>query len=377
MKWLKAILPSVNFWFSEKWKPTLIIIGIVLALCALWFVPKWQVRGYHGRLDASAISKLTPQELIQLQQNLITAENNARLTIAQIIGGVGLLLGLYATFKNVKVAQDNHRVAQDNHRVALENLRVTEEGKLTERFSKAVELLGSEKLDVRLGGIYALERIARDSLKDHWTVMEILTAFVREQSVRWYKSSQQWETDFDGNYSHLHPVQPEINISVDVQAALTVIGRRKWIEEEKPHQRLDLSGAFLNGAKLIRVNLRRAILVDTNLTKARLELADLTEARLVNAKFNNAYLTETKLTGAILHNADLSNAFVTETDFRNAEFADFIDDGVILNSTYLRTSTGLTWEQISEAVINETTRLPPELEERRKAEQAKAAAQNQ
>jgi hypothetical protein len=34
---------------------------------------------------------------------------------------------------------------------------------------------------VRLGGIYALERIARDSESDHWAVMEVLTAFVREQ----------------------------------------------------------------------------------------------------------------------------------------------------------------------------------------------------
>src|SRR5262245_19067719 len=92
-------------------KTVLIVIGIVLALFILWFVPKWQARGYHGKLDASAISKLTPQELIQLQKDLITAENNARMTIAQIIGGFGLLLGLYATFKNVKIAQDNHRVA--------------------------------------------------------------------------------------------------------------------------------------------------------------------------------------------------------------------------------------------------------------------------
>src|SRR5215475_11967808 len=156
-------------WFGERWKIILIVVSIPVLYLLIWETPKWQVRGYHGKLDANAISKLTPQELIQLQKDLITAENNARLTIAQIIGGLVALLGLYATFKNVRVA---------------------EEGKLTERFSKAVELLGSEKLDVRLGGIYALERIARDSRKDHWTVMEILTAFVREQSK---KDSFQWK----------------------------------------------------------------------------------------------------------------------------------------------------------------------------------------
>jgi hypothetical protein len=35
---------------------------------------------------------------------------------------------------------------------------------------------------VRIGGIYALERIARDSAKDHPTVMEVLNAFIRDHS---------------------------------------------------------------------------------------------------------------------------------------------------------------------------------------------------
>ena len=34
---------------------------------------------------------------------------------------------------------------------------------MTDRYTKAIEQLGSDKLDVRIGGIYALERVARDS----------------------------------------------------------------------------------------------------------------------------------------------------------------------------------------------------------------------
>ena len=37
---------------------------------------------------------------------------------------------------------------------------------------------------IRLGGIYALERIARDSEKDHGPIMEVLTAYVREKAPR-------------------------------------------------------------------------------------------------------------------------------------------------------------------------------------------------
>ena len=62
------------------------------------------------------------------------------------------------------------------------NFTLSREGQVTDRYTKAVEQLGSDKLDVRIGGIYALERIARDSAKDHPTVMEVLTAFIRDHS---------------------------------------------------------------------------------------------------------------------------------------------------------------------------------------------------
>jgi hypothetical protein len=58
------------------------------------------------------------------------------------------------------------------------HLEVAEQGHITERYTKAIEQLGSDKLDVRLGGIYALEQIAVDSRRDHPTVVEVLSAFV-------------------------------------------------------------------------------------------------------------------------------------------------------------------------------------------------------
>lgn len=50
---------------------------------------------------------------------------------------------------------------------------LSREGQVTDRYTKAIEQLGSDKLDVRIGGIYALERVARDSTGDHPTVMEV------------------------------------------------------------------------------------------------------------------------------------------------------------------------------------------------------------
>lgn len=57
--------------------------------------------------------------------------------------------------------------------------RLTQESQITDRYTKAIEQLGSDKPDVRLGGIYALERIAKDSPADGATIAEVLAAFIR------------------------------------------------------------------------------------------------------------------------------------------------------------------------------------------------------
>src|SRR5918994_5532670 len=88
-------------------------------------------------------------------------------TLAHILGGTALLSGLYFTWRT---------------------LQVNREGQITERFTRAIEQLGathddkSKNLELRLGGIYALERIARESKEDHWSIMEVLTAYVRQHA---------------------------------------------------------------------------------------------------------------------------------------------------------------------------------------------------
>ncbi len=92
----------------------------------------------------------------------LKAVQDLRTTILQALGGLALLGTLYFSART---------------------LRLNRRGQLTERFSKAIEQLGSGSLAVRLGGIYALEQIAVDSEELHWPVMEVLTAFLRESST--------------------------------------------------------------------------------------------------------------------------------------------------------------------------------------------------
>ena len=60
---------------------------------------------------------------------------------------------------------------------------ISEQGQITDRYARSVEELGSKSLDVRLGGIYALERLAHDSPGDKETIVSVLSAFARSDST--------------------------------------------------------------------------------------------------------------------------------------------------------------------------------------------------
>jgi Pentapeptide repeats (8 copies) len=225
-----------------------IVGGCLLVLVLIW-LPKWQ----------AACPKLKPKERFEV-------ENDARKTLAEIVGGAALLMGLYFTWSS---------------------LEVNREGQVTERFTKAIDQLGAvndkgeKQLEIRLGGIYALERIARDSQKDHWPVMEVLTAYVRENAP-WPSTPPkdtpppQDDPTPKGNPAAAPGQLPKL--ATDIQTVLTVLGRRARTHETA-EQRLDLNGTALHNA-----NLRGAQLQGASLEGAQLQGADLTDAQLEGAK---------------------------------------------------------------------------------------------
>jgi hypothetical protein len=124
-------------WPAVGW--VLAAAGVLAVLLAVVFVVP---RLLYPPLPASRFADVAPDKRIELETNRLKLQNDARATLLQALAGGVLLLGAYLTWRQ---------------------LRVTREGQITDRYTKAVEQLGSEHLDVRLGGIYALERIARDS----------------------------------------------------------------------------------------------------------------------------------------------------------------------------------------------------------------------
>lgn len=317
----RSSIEQAHLGASLGWLPLLFLGGMVVIL--LWVLPKLQVARSKGLSD----------------ENRFDRENEARKTLAQILGGAFVLAGLYSSIESFDLARD---------------------GQITDRFTKAVEQLsavddrGREKIAIRVGGIYALERIARDSDRDRGVVMAVLTTYVRENSPR--KESGQINEETPPRGKALSA--PQAILGADIQAVLAVLRRRKNLDVMELSEPLsltntylrgadfsqvrlpfvdlsgaDLSGAVfgilanLRGAKLVGANLSGAELGMTDLSDANLSRADLRRTNLSGAKLVGANLVEADLTTANLNGADLSGANLSGAKFGGAKFwlAKFID----------------------------------------------------
>ena len=271
--------------------------------------------------------------------------------------------------------------------VSQRQLDVAVQGQVTDRFTAAVDQLGSDKEEVRLGGIYALERLARDSVADQPVVVEVLCAFVRLHSPA--------------------SPGPAPGVRTAVAAAVSVVVRRESRPEadridlvstgmagldlgavtrpgEVPNLfRARLLGSRLDGSELGRANLQgadltgasmRAIRCRGNFGGAVLTRASFADAvlegafldrvfakdasfartRLNGAYLRNASLTATDLTAAVLDGAHLEDALAPGADFAGASL-----DSTYLSRADLSGARNLTLEQLLSAQVDETTLLPP------------------
>ena len=274
-----------------------------------------------------------------------TAVDNARGRLLTLGAGLVAVAALVFTALNFSLLRRNSEQADQWQRRTHE---LTEQGQVTDRYTKAIEQLGSEKLDVRIGGIYALERVARDSARDHPTVMEVLGAFIREHS------HERRPPPGPGG------VEPERSTRPDVQAALTVVGRQ---DAKRVIQPIDLTDADLTGARIVG-NFADAVLSGADLTGANLA-GDLARGILAAAGMPDAVLTVdlsgatveavsgdsvdvsreilsgVDLTRAVLNNANLVGAdllFATLTDahLNNADLTSADLTGALLSGASLR-----------------------------------------
>ncbi|MCX5310688.1 pentapeptide repeat-containing protein [Streptomyces sp. NBC_00154] len=284
------------------------------------------------------------------------------------------------------------------------NYRLTRRGQVTDRFTKALERLGSDQMYVRIGGVLALEQIVHDAPDQATHAAQVLVAFIRERAPR---AAKRGEAGKRGRLTAARrsarnrvatPTRsPELprEPDADVQAALTALtrptfrahvesgGSKRIIDLSDLHltrvrlkgadlSNVDLGGADLTSSGLLEVDLSDSRLWRVNLTHAWLEGANLTrawarEAELSQAKLKDADLTSARLGSADLTDADLTGACLKDADLRDlALFPDAphrgetnLTDAILCGADL--GSAVVSVEQILLAKLDRHSKLPVEM----------------
>ena len=233
------------------------------------------------------------------------SESNAATirNIALVIGGtIALVLAIWRS------------------RIAERQADTAQRGLLNERYQKGAEMLGSEVLSVRLGGIYALQRLAEEWPEQyHIQIMRLFCAFVRLPTK---------DQSLEAGQVVIKPCTL-LGIRQDVDAVMEAIGSRNQSRiplERKARFRLDLRGTDLHKAQLLDANLSNAMFHHSNLSSVNFANTDLSDALfsyadLSQAQFHKVNFTKTRFTCADLSGAMLQDACLLRGSFDNAKLS--------------------------------------------------------
>jgi Pentapeptide repeats (8 copies) len=280
--------------------PAAVILLGLLAIAFLVFVIGIAPSLLYPPIGDRELSRLgvTGRDAFAVQNDRLMLQNAARTTLLQALAGLAVIAGLYFTWRQVKTSRDMHS---------------------TDRFIRAMDQLGrpDRTTEVALGGIYGLERVARDSSVDRRSIGEILTAYIRTRS---------------GEFSDRRDEElpPLLQRAPDVQAAIAVLGRGKFSDVRLLVDRgirvLDLSTADLRHADLTHLELQGAWMTSARLYRAVLLDADLSWVDLGDANMQHVIANGTRFANAWLHSADCKDGHFDHANF----------DGAILQGTDLQ-----------------------------------------
>ena len=279
-------------WLVDHWPRVLaVVLFLFVFVVPRWFVPARSAASLAGVEDPAARGRL--------EDDRLKLQNDVRIGLLQAVAGVAVIAAVVVTWQQLET----------DRRQLRQQLEVAGQEQAGERFAQALDQLGSEQLDVRLGGIYGLERVAARASgaaseaagayrppgsdaapsvfwasQDRVQVFEILSAYVRTTSHR----------PLIGTGGALQIRQPDVN------AAVTVLARRTVLDGDPP---LDLSGSLLGGARLgwarlAGADLRGADVRGTSLQHAELAGVHLEQALLCGTQFQGADLGGAHLAGA-------------------------------------------------------------------------------
>jgi hypothetical protein len=278
-----------------------ILLVVALIVASVLVLPRVVVAmdvGHRSNLSAAELAK---------------AKNDVRTTLLQGVGGLLLIAGAVVAWRQLALGREQLRLNQDSME---RQLRINEDGQVAERFTRAIDQLGSGSEAIRIGGIYSLGGIAKQSSRDAPVIYAILATYVRTHSP--WPSSRSVEQEADAPAADVPQL---LDRAPDIQAAMTVIGDRPGLSDPFGGDPEPGVAEWARRVLLLgRTDLRRALLIGTNLQHVHLQGACMRHAELTNADLRSAVLVQTDLRGALLQGADLRGAVLDGARLTGASY---------------------------------------------------------
>ena len=171
LSWLCSTWNSIRNWIGDnKFLTVVHVVAVVLlvfgATMVCWYW-EWFVMGTEGRETGST-----------------TARN-----LGLVAGGV---IAIWVAIWRGVVADRQAKASQDQVKASQDQAETMQRGQLNERYQRGAEMLGSAILHVRLGGVYALQRLAQEDPKQYRDqIVVLLSAFVNNPRLEDFEVAKQ------------------------------------------------------------------------------------------------------------------------------------------------------------------------------------------
>ena len=296
-RWILSILPDKMWEFASN------LASLVFSFGAILFTPLtvillisliWRIFAGEGPMP---IDNLLGTSGLKEEEAETTVKRETVKTLAQALFGLALIAGIYIAYMRAR-ASDNANEQQ--------------------MFNDATAKLSDESASVRLGGIYALDRLARSKEAYLVRIVKILCTHLRETAQQdrdeekdKKKDGEEGKKENEKRDKEKYAEKYKDKPSNEIQSLLEVLSELNRFSEEKQGDgqskpvRLNLSGAYLVGAHLEDACLNRADLSRTNMQNAHLSRAQLQKANLENAKMQGAVLKKARMQKAVLKKAQM------------------------------------------------------------------------
>jgi len=353
----------------------LIILTVAIGISAIVFLPRLVANNYVN----------------SRKEKRFEIENESRKTLIQILGGVAFFSTFYFSYQTYNLSYEQQ---------------------ITNRYTETIKLLSNENREVRIGALYGLERLFKDSKKDQISILQIINAYIRNRTISisdmvvinyldlFFKKPE--VDDYSCPFHNLPKNIAQYNrdsilYSLDIQVAINILGHSNNGLIRLDFSKLDLRGINFSNLNLSNSDFKNSILSHSDFRNSIIDSCDFDYAYCNSSTFSSSKIRKTTFSSAMLadanfYQADLSNSeingcckncqfgeailkevkFENGVDLRRALFWDanlsnvsteFVDmDSVVLDRTILKGADlrgvkNLSTIELKKAIIDDKTQI--------------------